>query len=145
VEWRIPPKDFGAVGAVLRCTLQGPLVDDDDEEQDGNPNGEVINGMTATTYDYDDTAPSTSSSAKRETAPTASSERIDAYRRERHRELMPTSATLSFSLKGSLASGIRVESLLVDAKKSRELGAQVKPYKGVKYLTVSRRGVEVRC
>jgi hypothetical protein len=70
---------------------------------------------------------------------------MDAHRRERHRDLMPTSATVSFSLKGALASGIRVESLLVDAKKSRELGAQVKPYKGVKYLTVSRRGVEVRC
>ena len=58
---------------------------------------------------------------------------------------MPTSATLSFSLKGSLASGLKVESLLVDTKKSRGLGEGVKPYKGVKYLTVSKKGVEVRC
>ena len=58
---------------------------------------------------------------------------------------MPTAATLSFSTKGSLASGLRVESLLVDTKKSRGLGQEVKPYKGVKYLTVSREGVEVRC
>ena len=42
-------------------------------------------------------------------------------------------------------SGLKVESLLVDTKKSRGLGAEVKPYKGVKYLTVSKEGVEVRC
>jgi AP-3 complex subunit mu len=52
---------------------------------------------------------------------------------------------LSFSVKGWLASGLKVESLLVDTKKSRGLGAEVKPYKGVKYLTVSKEGVEVRC
>ena len=58
---------------------------------------------------------------------------------------MPSSATISFSVKGWLASGVRVDSLLVDAKKSRGLGSGVTPYKGVKYLTVSRKGVEVRC
>jgi hypothetical protein len=58
---------------------------------------------------------------------------------------MPTAAMLSFSLKGWLASGLKVESLLVDTKKSKGLGAEVKPYKGVKYLTVSKDGVEVRC
>jgi hypothetical protein len=154
VEWRIPPKDFSAAGAVLRCTLQGPLVDDDEDDADGHNNNNdddsgIINGMTATTttttYDYDDNAPTTSTTKRRGQTSSSSTERMDAHRRERHRDLMPTSATVSFSLKGALASGIRVESLLVDAKKSRELGAQVKPYKGVKYLTVSRRGVEVRC
>ena len=64
---------------------------------------------------------------------------------ERMKELMPTSATLSFSVKGWLASGLKVESLLVDAKASRGLGPEVKPYKGVKYHTISRDGIEVRC
>jgi hypothetical protein len=59
--------------------------------------------------------------------------------------LMPSSATISFSVKGWLASGVRVDSLLVDAKKSRGLGSGVTPYKGVKYVTVSRKGVDVRC
>ncbi|KAI9849804.1 MAG: hypothetical protein M1837_000016 [Sclerophora amabilis] len=59
--------------------------------------------------------------------------------------LMPDSATVSFSVKGWLASGIRVESLVVNTRQSRGLGEGVRPYKGVKYLTVSRKGVEVRC
>ncbi|KAF2859183.1 clathrin adaptor, mu subunit [Piedraia hortae CBS 480.64] len=59
-------------------------------------------------------------------------------------DLMPRSATLSFSVKGWLASGVKVDSLVVGSK-SRGIGAEVRPYKGVKYLTVSREGVEVRC
>jgi AP-3 complex subunit mu len=38
-----------------------------------------------------------------------------------------------------------VESIQLDQRKSRGLGEGVKPYKGVKYLTVSRGGVEIRC
>ncbi|KAH8701909.1 putative AP-3 adaptor complex subunit MU [Talaromyces proteolyticus] len=59
--------------------------------------------------------------------------------------LMPTSATVSFSVKGWLPSGIKVESLNIDPRKSRGLGEGVRPYKGVKYLCVSRKGVERRC
>ncbi|CRG87585.1 AP-3 complex subunit mu [Talaromyces islandicus] len=59
--------------------------------------------------------------------------------------LMPTSATVSFSVKGWLPSGIRVESLNIDPRKSRGMGEGVRPYKGVKYLCVSRKGVERRC
>lgn len=58
---------------------------------------------------------------------------------------MPDSARVSFSVKGWLPSGIKVESLTVDKSKSRGLGDGVRPYKGVKYLTVSRGGVEIRC
>jgi hypothetical protein len=154
VEWRLPAKEFGGAGAVLRCTLQGPLADDDDDDDDdGEKNGgSILNGMSSTTYDYDEEpsrappAATNNNNRQRESTTAAPSlERLDAARRERHRDLMPTSATLSFAVKGRLASGLKVESLLLDAKKSRELGAQVKPYKGVKYLTVSRKGVEVRC
>jgi len=59
--------------------------------------------------------------------------------------LMPTSASISFSVRGWLPSGIKVESLNIDPRRSRGLGDSVKPYKGVKYLCVSRRGVERRC
>ncbi|RMZ90629.1 hypothetical protein DV736_g2129, partial [Chaetothyriales sp. CBS 134916] len=60
------------------------------------------------------------------------------------RSLMPRSISVSFTVKGWLASGIRVDSLTVDAKKSRGLGESVRPYKGVKYVSVSRQGVERR-
>lgn len=59
--------------------------------------------------------------------------------------LMPNSASVSFSVRGWLASGIRVDSLNIDQRRSRGLGESVKPYKGVKYLCVSKRGVERRC
>lgn len=59
--------------------------------------------------------------------------------------LMPNSASVSFSVRGWLPSGIKVDSLTIDPRRSRGLGEGVKPYKGVKYLCVSRRGVERRC
>lgn len=55
---------------------------------------------------------------------------------------MPRCALVSFSVKGWLASGVKVESLKVVGGKG--LGEGVKPYKGVKYLTKAA-GVEVRC
>ncbi|CAK7213353.1 hypothetical protein SCUCBS95973_001775 [Sporothrix curviconia] len=63
----------------------------------------------------------------------------------RNKILMPSSATVSFSVKGWLASGVRVESIVLDTRRSRGLGDSVKPYKGVKYLTVSKGGIELRC
>ncbi|BDD55546.1 hypothetical protein MAP00_001051 [Monascus purpureus] len=59
--------------------------------------------------------------------------------------LMPNLASVSFTVRGWLPSGIKVESLTVDPRRSRGLGEGVKPFKGVKYLCVSRRGVERRC
>lgn len=55
---------------------------------------------------------------------------------------MPRCALVAFSVKGWLASGVKVESLKVVGGKG--LGEGVKPYKGVKYLTKAA-GVEVRC
>ncbi|CAK3757718.1 AP-3 complex subunit mu [Lecanosticta acicola] len=141
VEWKISPKDFGAAGATLRCTVQGPLSDDNAEMGSAG-----VDGMTATTYDYDE-EPSAYQSQQVKPKPSLSPPNgLAANRRaEKNRELMPTSVALSFSVKGWLASGLKVESLLLDTKKSRGLGPEVKPYKGVKYLTVSRQGVEMRC
>ena len=145
VEWKIPPKEFGPSSAVLRCTIQGPLADDDEDGKGGS----VMNGMTATTYDYDEDAlSSTYQQAQAETAASEANSGVHtstASKTEKNKELMPTSATLSFNMKGWLASGLKVESLLLDTNKSRGLGPDVKPYKGVKYVTVSRKGVEVRC
>lgn len=138
VEWRIPPKDFGPGAAVLRCTVQGPRSDDDADVSSG-----MINGMTVTTYDYDEAS---SAAYQSQDDKLSKAEALPHGRdKKRNQDLMPTAITLSFSVKGWLASGLKVESLLVDSKKSRGLGPEVKPYKGVKYLTVSRNGVELRC
>lgn len=158
VEWQVPGKDFstGFGSAVVRCTVHGPLSDDsDDAETVASYASEAINGMISTTYDYtDDVAEPVAAyqsqnqkSRRKEKREGGSSPANppDGKRVERNRDLMPTSATLSFGVKGWLASGLKVESLLVDAKRSRGLGADVKPYKGVKYLTISRDGIEVRC
>ncbi|EHA26765.1 hypothetical protein ASPNIDRAFT_51829 [Aspergillus niger ATCC 1015] len=59
--------------------------------------------------------------------------------------LMPNSAAVSFSVRGWLPSGLKVESLNIDPRRSRGLGEGVKPYKGVKYICMSRKGVERRC
>lgn len=142
VEWKIPPKEFGPSSAVLRCTIQGPLSDDDEDGKTGS----VMNGMTATTYDYDEDSTYQQTQAESALSESNTGGRTSAASRtEKNKELMPTSATLSFNMKGWLASGLKVESLLLDTNKSRGLGADVKPYKGVKYVTVSRKGVEVRC
>ena len=59
--------------------------------------------------------------------------------------LMPTSASVSFVVRGWLPSGIKVDSLTIDTRRSRGLGEGVRPFKGVKYLCVSQRGIERRC
>ncbi|KAK3066529.1 hypothetical protein LTR53_017082, partial [Teratosphaeriaceae sp. CCFEE 6253] len=139
VEWHVPARDFGPLGAVLRCTVQGPAV-----VGEGDAAGGVLDGISATTYDYDEGEVSAELSRPVQ-AVAKETNGARGTRGEKAKELMPTSATLSFGVKGWLASGLRVESLVLDNQKSRGLGAEVKPYKGVKYLTVSRDGIEVRC
>lgn len=158
VEWRIPNKDaplLGTIGATLRCSLVGPATEAEGEDS------EVARelGLKSDTYDYDEKTggsyqettnglkpPSRSgTSTPRRGGHEQSTEARDHRRVEANAALMPKSASLSFSVKGWLASGIKVEALTVNAKTSKGLGAGVTPYKGVKYHTVSRRGVEVRC
>lgn len=136
LEWNIPAKDAVAGGATLRCTVAGPLSDDDDIEG----NGFKLDGS----YDYNEDAyQETPLKPVKEVA--GSHDQRDLRRVGQNKILMPSSTNISFSVKGWLASGIKVESLTIDTRKSRGLGEGIKPYKGVKYLTVSRSGVEIRC
>ena len=146
VEWRIPTKDAAAAGnASLRCTVVGPLGEDDEDAA----NGFRLNGDDVAYNDYETYQ---SSGVEASHGPSLSSkeqkqqqEQRDARKIEQNKAFMPRSVSVSFSVKGWLASGIRVDGLVVDTRKSRGLGEGVKPYKGVKYLTVSRNGVEARC
>ncbi|KAL8824287.1 MAG: hypothetical protein Q9191_005161 [Dirinaria sp. TL-2023a] len=143
VEWRLPAKDTAVAGsATLRCTIVGP-VDEEDEE-------EAMNGFRTDTTNREYNEFETYQGSSSEPAKPASSgngqrqqqEQRDIRKVEQNRYFMPKSASVSFSVKGWLASGIRVDGLVVDTRKSRGLGEGVRPYKGVKYLTVSRKGVE---
>lgn len=144
VEWRVPTKDAAAAGnATLRCTTVGPPIDDDEDGANGL-------SFDAANGDYNDTEETYQSSSldptpKKSAAQEQKNQSRDQRRIQQNAPLMPSSASVSFSVKGWLASGIRVDGLVLDARKSRGLGEGVKPYKGVKYLTVSRHGVETRC
>ena len=146
VEWRVPTKDAAASGsATLRCTTIGPLSDDDADATDGlsfdAANGEYNDVEEEETYQSSllDT-PEKKKRAAKEQPQSRNQRKI-----QQNAPLMPSSASVSFSVKGWLASGIRVDGLVLDVRRSRGLGEGVRPYKGVKYLTVSRKGVETRC
>ncbi|KAI5236217.1 clathrin adaptor, mu subunit [Aureobasidium subglaciale] len=141
VEWKISAKEAASIssaGCVLRCSLVG-------ETEDEEVASSLSNGMKTSTYDYDDDEakdyPSGSKTKINDTDNTAR----DKKRSRQNAILMPGSASLSFGVKGWLASGLKVDSLVIDTKRSKGLGEGVRPYKGVKYLTVSRKGIEVRC
>lgn len=133
VEWRIPTKDGASLSGTATCsgTVVGPFTHEDGtDEQEANAKAlsEYYDSSAMNAYEHDSSnANGNSTGPKKQAKP-----------------LMPRSVAVSFNVKGWLASGIRVESLMVDVKRSRGLGEGVRPYKGVKYMTVSRRGVERR-
>ncbi|CAL8577764.1 hypothetical protein XPA_003581 [Xanthoria parietina] len=143
VEWRLPTKAAASPGtATLRCTVVGPVAD---EDTDG-----MVNGFHSdpTSGDYDEQQDTYQSSAPQPInapKPRDKQDAQDPKKVQLNAPLMPSSAALSFTVKGWLASGIKVDGLVIDSRKSKGLGEGVKPYKGVKYLTASRKGIETRC
>ncbi|KAL8930348.1 MAG: hypothetical protein Q9172_000057 [Xanthocarpia lactea] len=143
VEWRLSTKAAASPGiATLRCTVVGPVAD---EDTDGMVNG-FHSDLTTGDYDEQQDAYQTSASEPAKIPDTGQKQNSEDQRKvQLNGPLMPSSASLSFSVKGWLASGIKVDGLIIDTRKSKGLGEGVKPYKGVKYLTVSRKGIETRC
>ncbi|KAL2198225.1 Adaptor complexes medium subunit family-domain-containing protein [Corynascus similis CBS 632.67] len=146
LEWSISNKELaqGTSSFALRCTVVKQMTEDDDN-QDSDPTGFGF-GSGANPYSYDEPYQASSPviNTTKEPATAGAGDRDDR-RAAQNKILMPSSASVSFTVKGWLASGIKVESIHLDPRKSRGLGEGVKPYKGVKYLTVSKGGVEVRC
>lgn len=143
LDWSISNKELtqGASSFALRCTVVGHLAEEEGEEEE-DPTGFGFN-TGANAYAYDDEPYQSVASPTKPAVDTTADK--DERRAAQNKILMPSSASVSFAVKGWLASGIKVESIVVDPRKSRGLGEHVKPYKGVKYLTVSKRGVEIRC
>jgi AP-3 complex subunit mu len=147
IEWRLSSREVGSLmdrdrggGVGVMATLRGTVVGAETlDEEEGGPAS-----FATSTYDYDDDT-TTSTQPSIPPPPSLNKPDTDAKRVQANKVLMPSCATVSFSVKGWLPSGIRVESLNVDQKRSKGLGSGVMPYKGVKYLAVSRRGVECRC
>ncbi|KAI1196878.1 Adaptor complexes medium subunit family protein [Nemania serpens] len=137
--WHIPTKEISAGFSYfsLRCTVVGPLPDDAGEE---DPTGFGF----GKDYSYDEPYQG-SAVARRPKVQARGSEERDGRKVAQNKILMPSSASVSFSVKGWVPSGIKIESIVIDSRKSRGLGEGVKPYKGVKYLTISKGGVEIRC
>lgn len=149
IEWNIGNRDIGAVTingrATLCCSVVGSLNDDNNEVDYDQA---VASGLRlhSDTLDYTDSEPYQSKISAVPTNDDSDTEtKNNAKYVKQNALLMPTSAMISFSVKGWLASGLRVDSLVIDTKASKGLGAGVTPYKGVKYLSVSRKSVEVRC
>lgn len=144
LEWHIHAKEVAGPTThfSLRCTVVGAAASEAGEEFD--PTGFGF----GTDYSYDEPYQTQSASAAAKNGKVK--EGIDENEQDpkkvaQNKILMPSSASVSFSVKGWLASGLKVESIVLDTRKSRGLGEGVKPYKGVKYLTVSKGGVEIRC
>ena len=95
--------------------------------------------------DIDDEAAAAEAAEAAAAVAEAAAEAATKRRIARNKILMPSSASVSFSVKGWLASGVRIESIVLDTKRSRGLGEGIKPFKGVKYVTVSKGGIELRC
>jgi hypothetical protein len=151
IEWRISSREInnlmaqdrgGGIGAT--ATLRGTVIGQDDSSAEDVLDAGGPVSFATSTYDYDDDQ-STQTSLPAASSANVSKPDSDAKTKQANKVLMPSCATISFSVKGWLPSGIRVESLNVDQKKSKGLGSGVTPYKGVKYLCVSRKGVECRC
>ena len=138
LEWHIPAKEITGPTAYfgLRCTVVGPLVETGSQEFD--PNGFGFSNEYSEDEPYRE-------EAKKAGEKSRGDQDQDSEKVAQNKILMPSSAAVSFSVKGWLASGLKVESIMLDAKKSKGLAEGVKLYKGVKYLTVSKGGVETRC
>ena len=127
VVWKIPSGAAPSSTVTFRTGVQiRGNDDDDDDDDDGEGRGEGGGGE-----EEDEGGGSGGEGSK-----------AAAVRRRRLEGAMPRCAIVGFSVKGWLASGVRVESLKIVG--GRGIGEGVKPYKGVKYITRAD-GVEVRC
>ncbi|KAI1608741.1 Adaptor complexes medium subunit family-domain-containing protein [Exophiala viscosa] len=141
VEWKVSTKDGASVNGIATLTgsVVGPLNADsvvDDELQAA----EVGKSNSIAGYYNEDNV---ANEIEKHGSTTNGSDVINR-KVQASKALMPRSISVSFNVKGWLPSGVKVDSLMIDVKKSKGLGDGVKPYKGVKYLTVSRQGVERR-
>ncbi|KLU86811.1 AP-3 adaptor complex subunit mu [Magnaporthiopsis poae ATCC 64411] len=145
-DWLIPNKALA--GGTMQFSLRGTVVGDQalgDDADDAVAAAGYSDpmGFGFKEYNYEDPEPPAAKSGKGASGGGGNDDEKADARIAQNKLLMPSSASLSFSVKGWLPSGIKVESIVIDQKRS--MGLTASPYKGVKYLTVSKGGVELRC
>ncbi len=175
IEWRIPSSSStatggggggGTISGVLKGTVIGMISPGDDEHD--NRDEEEDMPPSTNTYSYDEGDIPTETQIDSSTEKNARSSRPkrggnsddpkndndnkkggsenEDKRKKTMMMTMPLSVQLSFQIKGWLASGLKIESLNIQHRSSRGVGEGVRPYKGVKYLTVAEKGGwEYRC
>jgi len=136
ILWRLPSLASGSIGPGSIHTLKAEIVPREiSMEEDEQEEEEVSNFDNS----YD-----TSSSSKRKVKLPTDTQNDKSKPSLAVMSSMPRSAQLSFTLRGALPSGLKVDSLQIVGGKG--LGEGVKPYKGVKYITRAGDGsVEIRC
>ncbi|KAL9112266.1 MAG: hypothetical protein Q9227_003384 [Pyrenula ochraceoflavens] len=155
IEWRVPTKDGATIDgtATLYGSIVGPLensINIDSENETGPQSrsnlllGYYDQSSVATLESYQEPSTSQAQAEPDGSEQDAASLKPIARKRNAFKNLMPKSIAVSFNIRGWLPSGIKVDGLVVDVKRSMGLGDGVKPYKGVKYLTVSKKSVERR-
>ena len=148
LEWHVPTKDVAAGTCYfgLKCTVMGYL-DDESVDEGGGQDDDPMGFGFGKEYSYNEPYQSVPKPLTKASAAEALAEpeERDMKNVAQNKMLMPTSASVSFAVKGWLPSGIKVDSIKIDPRRSTGLGESVKPYKGVKYLTISKGGVEIRC
>jgi AP-3 complex subunit mu len=141
IIWKLQSKDVLALGQGARVSGTGGIANLKTEltGQEADTSDTGNESHLTNRYDYEDND--------------EDEENLKATRRENskkqrvgsmHSHLLPSGVTISFTARGWLPSGLKVEKLSLDAQRSRGVGAGVSPYKGVKYICVSRDGVEAR-
>lgn len=140
VSWKIPMSNAAAGTATFRTgvALKASFDDEDEEEEEDEDEEDAVSNSG----DYDDGSRKAAAPKERNKKKEEAEEARLQRRRMKMDAQMPRSVLVGFSVKGWLASGVRVDSLQVVHGKG--LGEGVKPYKGVKYVTKAG-GVEVRC
>lgn len=148
VVWRVPTTGAGAAAsatatlrsAIILQSLPGDNDDDDESADSGDDDLEDYKpGKGAGAGETEGLSPE---EKEKEQAAEARKQKRREKQLARLKSAMPRCAIVKFSVKGWLASGVRVDSLKIMGGKG--LGEGVKPYKGVKYITRSE-GIEIRC
>ena len=98
IEWRIPTKDFAIAGnATLRCTLVGPLNEEDEE---GTSNRFRFDTASEEYDEKEDAYQSSSLKPVKQIVSEEQQEQKDLRKVQQNAPFMPSSAAASFSVKG---------------------------------------------
>ncbi|RPA73649.1 hypothetical protein BJ508DRAFT_366633 [Ascobolus immersus RN42] len=143
VVWRIPA---GVGSAVFRAeVVLKAWADNSDSDEEGQEGGDLLGSGTGF-GEYSSTASGGKAGKEGKEGKGVEGPSAGASSRKGHSAKasvgMPRCALVAFSVKGWVASGVKVESLKVVGGKG--VGEGVRPYKGVKYLSRAE-GVVVRC